>query len=233
MTGEELRFPEKVFDVRKRLISVDAPDGSGKSSFVEALADKLRAVTGEKVRIIQPGKINDSDVDLLASLEQEQELTRRRNSVWMATMARNYSSVIRPVLDNGEWVIEDSSEVRALAMSLLVDGGVPGKATESAFRWLKSGRLTAGLLPNTRINLVTSPQECVERVTQREGRPSNLGQMEKLFSAYRDAWEIIRTFQTTTEERFIDVRLEKQIKENLYDYLGGVIKTRVLGLILR
>ncbi|MBR4652247.1 MAG: dTMP kinase [Kiritimatiellae bacterium] len=95
--------------MRGRFITFEGPEGSGKSTHVQLLADRLKA-EGRKVLVTrEPG--GTCLAEKIRSLVREElddpPVTRSEVLLFLAARAQVVSQVIRPALARGEWVLCD------------------------------------------------------------------------------------------------------------------------------
>jgi dTMP kinase len=107
MTAEYQSEPRKAA-VAKSFISLDGPDGAGKSTQCRLLADWLRHYGYSVAECADPGgtRIGTAIRELLLDRRQVIEL-RCESLLFMASRAQLMAEVIRPALDAGRVVVAD------------------------------------------------------------------------------------------------------------------------------
>lgn len=180
---------KRLFRTANNLITVDAPDGSGKGVIASLIWQQLSLIYGDNnVILVSPNRFDQSPqaLEIGEKLKSQANLSPssvRHNSHFMATTMVNYKMVISPALGAGKIVVVDSSEIRSLAYML--DRG-SANAVKSTLRWIKSGRATAGILAGNRILVTVSPEDCLANINARGKR--DYGDPVDYYEALRRAY---------------------------------------------
>jgi dTMP kinase len=90
-------------------ITLEGPEGSGKTSQLPALAEYLRHAGYELVVTREPGgtAVGDQIRDVLMNLENVSILPRTEILLFLAARAQHVEGLIRPALEAGKWVLCD------------------------------------------------------------------------------------------------------------------------------
>lgn len=103
-------FPTLVHDMEKgRFITFEGPEGGGKSTQVQALAEALRAEGRTVLVTREPGgtPLAEKIRGLLREELEDPPVTRSEVLLFLAARAQVVANVIRPALARGEWVLCD------------------------------------------------------------------------------------------------------------------------------
>ena len=218
------------FTSNQRLIAVDGPDGSGKSTITRELKKILTEKVGkEKVVVIQPGKFDETpeSMQLQSKLPQRVGNPFRTNSVYLAAVSKGFYKA-RRALNEGKYVILDSGIIRAAEHDSALNGE---KAKGSFRRWLISGRLTHFLLPGIQINIKTSEQEALENIRSR-GDEETPSKIVAIYAAYEDAernYESIPSQRSSIKKLNIDNK--RQMNSNPQKYIAKLIEEQILPVL--
>ena len=176
------------------LISVDGPDGSGKSSITSLLSTRLNALWPDRGGlIIKPSYFESSPAanQIGQELVASQGLvpgTLAHNKYYLRAMRANYLTVVLPALMAGQVVVLDSSEIRALAFVIDRDDPEVIMQTQS---WLLSERLTAGIYPQLRLMLWADAVDLQQNLRTKNaldsGDPQTLAEIKKRIDSYAAA----------------------------------------------
>jgi dTMP kinase len=119
---------------RGRFISFEGIDGSGKSSHIEPLAERLRARSIEVVGTREPGGTPVGEQ--LRELVLHQPMSIRTETLMMfAARAEHLHTVIEPALARGAWVLCDRFTDATFAYQC-GGRGLPVSAVQSLADWL-------------------------------------------------------------------------------------------------
>lgn len=157
--------------MKGRLITFEGPEGSGKSTHIQQLAEDLRA-RGIPVRLTrEPGGTSTGEIirGLLQHEQGGEPLSMRAEVLlFCASRAQLAEQVIRPALDAGEWVLCD----RFTDSTLAYQGYGRGFPLET-LRALNAFAL-GDLCPDLTLLLDLDPQSGQDRLRdrQRDGHPA-------------------------------------------------------------
>lgn len=187
------------FNICYSIITVDASDGSGKSTFSKVLKECLSETYPEKDILLvkstnfdlSPGAVKCGES--LARRNSLKENSVRHNLYYLCAMAENYKQVISEAVNNGKIIISDSSEIRALAY--ILDKG-DNDAISSTYKSIDTGFLTRGILSGNRIILSVSPEDCLFNLQARGkkdcGDPTNLSEVKRRQQCYDTSIDFIK-----------------------------------------
>jgi dTMP kinase len=148
---------------RELFVSLDGPDGAGKSTQVARLVSWLRETGREVVTCRDPGgtPLGDRLRGILLDRHETEPCVRAEMLLYMASRAQLVEAVIRPALDRGAIVVCD----RYLLANVVYQGFASGLAVEDV--WRVGEVATGGLMPDLTIVLDLDPDIAASRV----GRP--------------------------------------------------------------
>lgn len=176
------------------LISVDGPDGCGKSSIASHLSACLKSHWPNRgAQVIKPSYFESSTAanrigQELAACQGLVPGTLAHNKYFLRAMRENYLSVVLPALMAGQVVVLDSSEIRALAFVIDRDEPEVIMQTQS---WLLSERLTAGIYPQLRLMLWADAADLQQNLRTKRaldsGDPNTLMEINRRIDSYATA----------------------------------------------
>jgi dTMP kinase len=154
---------------RGKLITIEGVDGAGKTTLGQALADALHS-RGVDARLLrEPGGVRVAE--LIRDLVKDPELpvtARSEALLYAAARAQLVDEALRPLLDNGVFVLLD----RFVDSSLAYQGAGRGLGVD-AVREINEFA-TGGLSPDRTLLLVLDPAVGRERSQAREQAPDRL-----------------------------------------------------------
>lgn len=232
---ESAIFPERSFKTADRLITVDAPDGSGKGTIALIIQQQLSLKHGpDNVLLVCPNRFDQSPeaLEIGKKLKNQRDLSpssTRHNSHFMASLMLNYRTVIFPALESGKIVIVDSSEVRALAYML--DRG-SADAVGSTLRWIKSGRATLRLLAGNRVLVRVSPEDCLSNIDARGkkdyGDPIDLTEAQRRADCYTLAVLVVKRLKQDRPSIWINVDNPRTETADIKTHLNQLVSERII-----
>jgi len=219
-----------VFKVSPFLVSVDGPDGAGKSNFTQALALKLKTYLGDdKVRLIKPSYFDVSSKaqrvgQKLASLKDKfSPHSKFHNNFFLAAMTINYRDVVLPAIKSRKVIILDSSEIRALAF--MIDKGSLSAVKDTVIR-IRKGALTCGLQPKTRITLEGDLEDLYRNLNAKNsldsGDPNGIQGIERRTKSYRKALDVIQRLDVNESVDWQIINIH-HVNGSLEKYLSNLI----------
>ncbi len=224
-----------IFDTSSLLITVDGPDGSGKSTFSEILTLQLQKEIGqEAVILVKPTRFDASDRSREIGKELEKsgnlrEDSLEHNSFFLDALHLNYENVICPFLKQGKIIVVDSSEIRSLAY-ILERGSI--EARDDTIKKIRNGFLTNYIRAGNRIVLKASPQELLKNLSKRDKQdkadPRSIKEAELRISSYETAVRLIKLFQGSAGVRWFFIET-KHTPSSIHGYWISKIKEK--GLI--
>ncbi len=210
------------------LVAVDGPDGSGKSTLTKMIAEKKEAI------IIKPTYFSSSSGARQIGEEFEKNKdylrasSREHNNYFLRAMRRNYQETIFPLLKENNFIILDSSEIRAL--SFIMDRGEKG-AIEETRGWISTNLINCGIIPDLRVNFIGDPEDLMKNLFSKEvldsGDPRDKEEMKKRLSCYRRAIKEVQAIQEEVPRIEIEVKHAGEEKEKYLEKLSE----RILGEI--
>ena len=157
--------------MRGKFITFEGPEGGGKSTQVQTLAEWLRK-QGKKVVVTrEPGGTRMSEL-IRALVRDEMEdppVTRCEVLLFLAARAQVVSQVIRPALARGEWVVCDR-----FADSTFAYQGY-GRGIDVQLLKNFNDFVTEGLVPDLTILLDVPPEVSRTRLAARQASTSDTG----------------------------------------------------------
>ncbi len=150
--------------MRGLFISFEGSDGSGKSTHIRLLAEKLRELGHDVVVTREPGgcPIAEKIREVLLDRENEAMTPVAEALLYAAARAQHVAEVIRPALDAGSIVITD----RYIDSSLAYQGFGRGLGQETVLRVNEAA--VDGLWPDITFFLSVDTPEAVRRISRRE-----------------------------------------------------------------
>ncbi len=170
-----------------RFIVVDGPDGSGKGTVLEHLAELVAAEGGHCRRARDPGgtEIGDRIRHVLLDFDLSEMAPRCETLLFMASRAQLVNEVVRPALDAGETVLCD----RFISATCAYQGAVG----VSLAQIIELGRHAVDdLWPDLTVILDVPPEVGFERTGRKPHhatRKGDVGQLSMFDGATPDAME--------------------------------------------
>jgi len=231
---------QAVFKVSSLLISIDGPDGAGKSSFAKVLTAKLTDICGEKkVVLVKPSYFNVSvrarrigeKINRLG--HKFEKYSRLHNAFFLAAMMANYEDVILPVIYSNRMVVLDSSEIRALAF--MIDKGLPDAIKDTLFK-IQNGLLTQKIQPKLRIVLMGGINDLYRNLNTKkildDGDPYNKAMIRKRIDAYQKAIKTIKQLAINDEVNWQTITVHHTFQP-LHSYFSDIInQNEIISKIL-
>lgn len=224
-----------IFKTFPSLVSVDGPDGTGKSTFSEVLAVELGKKFGKnKIKLVRPTCFSTSAKaqrigNKLGKAKNElKEHSQPHNAFFLAAIKTNYESIVLPVIEQEQIVVLDSSEIRALAF--MIDKGNRSAIKDTETR-IKNGVLTCSTQPKMRIILMGEPHELWKNLLTKDsldrGDPQNIPEVKKRIVAYKKAIELIQRLETNEEVKWVNINIQ-HVTDSLSDYLVRIIRNQII-----
>lgn len=199
------------------LISIDGPDGVGKTSIVnkviEILKEKFKEEGKDEDDIVRVKYTRYNDTE---SLERLTDLIRKSgkdgswdkdkidhiSKVWSAKLNRSYEDHIKPMLAEGKIVILDRSELDLIRACLEWDNQ---ELLEKAINNLKEGALTMGIAPGNRIFVSSSPEDIWANLEERRIKENT----KPSFNDPKNEQEVIIRVEKETKAEEITEQIHK------------------------
>jgi len=215
------------------LISVDGPDGSGKSTTTKILLDFLQKKFGinQDVVVFKPTYFETSPEALLVKDRLESSLgiraySKEHNDFYLEAMRLNYLNVIIPSLEQKKIVILDSSEIRALAFNI-AKGEI--EAISDTKDKIKSGFLTAGIYPDIRIILDGSVSALSKNLQTKnfldKGDPVNLKEIVQRRKSYSEAIKFVNSLNYNKKISSYNFKIRYNLKAK--EYLRNLVSSKM------
>ena len=147
-----------------KFITLEGGEGVGKSTQLKALAEALRARGIEVVTTREPGGSPGAEAirKLLLDGDVDRWTPAQEALLFAAARSNHVSTVIRPALDFGKWVICD----RFIDSTLAYQGGAGGVSAKDIMTLHKIG--SGGLLPDRTLLLEMPMDEAYFRSLARD-----------------------------------------------------------------
>lgn len=227
--------------VFENLITVDGPDGSGKTTLTEMLASNLKSRLGsEQVLLVRPTRF-DASPEAAAVHKKLQETTPyppdnslTHNAFYLEAMGMTYQHMVLPSLEAGCIVILDSSDIRALAFML--DRG-SDEAIDHTKEQILSGVVNCRIQPFYRLIMQpSSPDDLVSNLGKKDGLdkgdPREFVEVIRRIEKYQLAIEFFKILTANLGINWHDVSIT-HVTGNTEHYLSSVIEEQIMPLILR
>lgn len=181
-------------------LSLEGPEGCGKSTQGALLADWLRSFGLSVVTTREPGGTPTGEMirDILQHHASGEEIAEETEMLlFAASRAQHVAHVIRPALQQGTWVVCD----RFVDSSLAYQGVARGMGLD---RVLEANELALnGLWPNITLWFDLSVETCLERVSARKGRPDRFEAEAPVF--HRKVSEAYAQLADRFADRFVRI----------------------------
>lgn len=217
------------------LVSIDGPDGAGKSTLAEIFTQVFNeTVTGCTAKVIRPSYFSSSVKARLIGVELENHnghfdpCSKQHNDFFLRAMQANFHDQVRPALEKGTVVVLDSSEIRALAFTL---SKCESTACDDTKQKISDGSLTDGLLPQLRIVLNGSADDLWKNLLTKGkldcGDPQNIDEVRLRQKAYCQAYLYVKNLHLDSSTTWLNIEIVHQIS-NLQNYLAEIVKSQLL-----
>ena len=175
-----------------RFITLEGGEGVGKSTQARALAAALRARGLEVVETREPGGSPGAEAirALLLQGEVERWTPEQEALLFAAARSNHVSEVIRPALDQGQWVVCD----RYIDSTLAYQGGGGGVSMIDIMELHRIGSF--GLLPDRTLLLEMPIDEAHSRSFARD-EAEGQDRFGRKLGAYHD--QVVATFRSLAE----------------------------------
>ncbi len=210
------------------LITLDAPDGTGKTTLSKYVADCLAANFGidnvvllSATNYLLEGKGIDN---LRRAAENVNGNSLLLDKIYCASTNRAYSDVIKPALEAGKKVVVDRSEVDLIRYSLECGGETSFNLRQG---YVNNGVITNGLWAGNRVYLTGSPSDIWENLMERGPKskydPKCKEDVEKRMKFQKLAEDEISTVPFSGSQTVIRIE-NKRVSDlcNREQYLRGV-----------
>lgn len=190
----------------KNFISFEGIDFSGKTTQLEQLAQRLRAINFSFHLLREPGGAAISEKIRAILLDKTYAEIHPRTEILLYSAARSQLThqIILPLLKAGEYVIVD----RFFDSTTAYQGY--GRSLDIAFVEILNRFATSGLFPYRTFLIDISPEEALRR-RKAAARPSDRLESENL-RFYHTIWEAYHTLAAQDPARFIIIPGEQPVE---------------------
>ena len=217
------------------LISVDGPDGCGKTSISKLLEKKLnRDNHYTTALLVKPTYFETTpeamkiEVELKSAGELIRQYQREHNFYYLRAMRENYINRVLPYLLSNKIVILDSSEIRSLAFNIAM--GCQEAVLDTEKRIL-SGYLTSGVIPDLRIVLTGEDEDLWKNLNSKPcldtGDPKNIEMVRERKSAYKKAIMFVKKHENKKMNKWIKINICHKDR-SLHTYFNSIIDTQIM-----
>jgi dTMP kinase len=157
-------------------ITIEGPDGSGKTTIIQMLAEKLEKEGYAIVATREPGGIEIAEQIRQVILDPENTAMDPRTEALLYAAARrqHLAEKVKPALENGKIVLCD----RFVDSSLAYQGHARGLGIDEVYSINKFA--IEDMMPKMTLYFDVAPEVGLERINQNKGREVNRLDMEKL-----------------------------------------------------
>lgn len=199
------------------LISIDGPDGVGKTSIVnkviEILKEKFKEEGKNPDDIVRVKYTRYNDTESIKRLgvlirkcskdgSWDKDKIDHISKVWSAKLNRSYDAHIKQLLTEGKIVILDRSEIDLIRACLEWDNQ---ELLEKAINNLKEGALTMGIAPGNRIFVSSSPEDIWANLEERRIKENT----KPSFNDPKNEQEVIIRVEKETKAEEITEQIHK------------------------
>jgi len=222
-----------------RLITIDGPDGVGKSRICRLLVELLKKMYGQdRVILVSPNSfaecLGSEKLRRTRDLLIEKRFNYQTDHVYVANFALVYKEVIFPALNEGKIVIIDRSEVDSLRFAC---ENYTEKQIEERRIAIEQGHLTHGLWAGVRIFVSGSAEDIWDNLQRKidgsKNDPQNLVEVRKRIAAQEMAEKQILGFSFQGVRREIRVQNPNVREELLETHLLNMVNNIIalLGIL--
>lgn len=192
-------------------ISVEGPDGSGKTTIIQMLKEKLKKEGYEIVATREPGGIEIAEQIRQVILDPENTAMDPRTEALLYAAARrqHLTEKVKPALEKGKIVLCD----RFVDSSLAYQGYARGLGIDEVYTINQFA--IESMMPKLTLYFDVAPEIGLERINKNKGREVNRLDLEKL-----EFHQMVRQGYQLLAERFSDrivtIDASKQL-EAVYD----------------
>jgi dTMP kinase len=192
------------------LITIEGIDGTGKSTLIAALKEKLADL--DPVFTREPGATWVGEAVRRAIKEQTDPVTEA--TLFVADHAAHLATLVRPALAKGKLVISDRyTDSRYAYQSVTLDGIIPNPV-----EWLQAMHNHWSIVPDKTFLLVLSVDAALSRLSEKNGREhfERREVLEKVQNNYLE-------FARNEPSRFVIVDAQKE-KEEIATFVTNAIR---------
>jgi dTMP kinase len=176
-------------------ITVEGPDGSGKTTIIQMLAEKLEKEGNEIVATREPGGIEIAEQIRQVILDPKNTAMDPRTEALLYAAARrqHLAEKVKPALEKGKIVLCD----RFVDSSLAYQGHARGLGIDEVYSINQFA--IESMMPKMTLYFDVAPEVGLERINKNKGREVNRLDLEKL-----EFHQKVREGYTMIAERFPD-----------------------------
>lgn len=203
-------------------ISLEGPEGAGKTSVLEALLPQLKEMGCELLTTREPGGVAISEKirEVILDKSHTQMDSKTELLLYIASRRQHLSEKVLPALEQGTWVLQD----RFIDSSVAYQGYGRGLAVDDV-EWLNQFA-TDGLKPDLTLYFDIDVKEGLTRIARNKEREVNRLDLEGL-----DLHERVRqgylTILEKEPERVVKIDASQPLEQVVADSLA-VIKERFI-----
>ncbi|MCM3125908.1 dTMP kinase [Mesobacillus sp. AQ2] len=202
-------------------ITVEGPDGSGKTTIIQMLAEKLEKEGYEIVATREPGGIEIAEQIRQVILDPKNTAMDPRTEALLYAAARrqHLAEKVKPALERGKIVLCD----RFVDSSLAYQGHARGLGIDEVYSINQFA--IESMMPKMTLYFDVAPEVGLERINKNKGREVNRLDLEKLefHQKVREGYTMIAerfperivTIDASKELEEVYVQAEEKIKEIL------------------
>lgn len=207
---------------RGRFLSIEGGEGVGKSTQINALADRIRSHGHDVILTREPGGTEGAEVirQLLLGGSAERWAPRAEALLFAAARSDHVERLIEPALASGKWVIAD----RFIDSSRAYQGAGSGLSDDDIMTLHDIG--SRGLLPDRTLVLRLDPKEAAQRAAARDqNRPDRIqgrtedfhSNVDMAFVGYAEREPRVRLVDASGSAEDVTARLVAQISDLLVE----------------
>ncbi len=206
---------------RLRFITFEGAEGTGKSTHIRLLADRLRAAGGKVLLTREPG--GTPLCEAIRGLLQhdaggESPCPASELLLFCASRAQLVATVIRPALERGEWVLSDRFQDSTFAYQGY------GRGFDLAQLREVNGFATGGLQPGLTFLLDASPETEAARLAERRALGEAADRFEREAADFHDRLRKgFRDLAAADPGRFRTVYTDQPV-EQASEQIWGVVQ---------
>jgi dTMP kinase len=201
--------------VTGRFVSLDGPDGGGKTTQAARLVEWLRSRGFEVVACRDPGgtPLGERVRSILLDRSAVEPTLRAEMLLFMASRAQLVEEVIRPALDAGKVVVSD----RYLLANVVYQGYAGGLPVETL--WEVGRAATGGLMPDLTLLLDVLPDVARARIGSARDRMEDRADVARVRAGFLEAATAypapIRTIDASADPEAVAQQIRDEVAHAL------------------
>ncbi|CAM4103059.1 dTMP kinase [Mesobacillus thioparans] len=199
-------------------ITVEGPDGSGKTTIIQMLAEKLKKEGYEIVATREPGGIEIAEQIRQVILDPKNTAMDSRTEALLYAAARrqHLAEKVRPALEKGQIVLCD----RFVDSSLAYQGHARGLGIDEVYSINQFA--IESMMPKMTLYFDVAPEVGLERINENKGREVNRLDLEKL-EFHQKVREGYLMLAERFQDRIVKIDASKEL-ETVYEQAEMKIK---------